>query len=68
MPNSDTLAGNGSCAIGARVGRKLQYPEKREAAFPPGTLSRIDGVKREGESRADFIRDAVEKEILRRQA
>lgn len=55
-------------ATGARVGRKMEYPEKREAAFRPGTLARIQAALTEGENQVGFIRTAVENELKRRNA
>jgi len=49
------------------MGRRLMYPEKREAAFPAGTLDRIQAVLREGEDRAEFIREAVFRELAWRE-
>ncbi|WP_296538868.1 YlcI/YnfO family protein [Rhizorhabdus sp.] len=38
------------------------------ARFPAGTLARIDKVLREGESKADFVRQAVEERLQSREA
>lgn len=48
------------------VGRTKINDEQTPARFPEGTLARIDNVLDPKEKRSDFIRDAVEKEILRR--
>lgn len=53
-------------AIGPRVGRKMEYPEKREAAFRAGTLARVQSALVEGENQVGFIRAAVERELERR--
>lgn len=37
------------------------------ARFPEGTLGRVKSVLREGESQADFMREAVELELRRRE-
>ncbi|WP_375713745.1 YlcI/YnfO family protein [Sphingobium sp. BS19] len=37
------------------------------ARFPKGTLGRIKSVLRDGESQADFMREAVELELRRRE-
>lgn len=37
------------------------------ARFPKGTLNRIKTILREGESQADFVREAVELELRRRE-
>lgn len=68
MLNNGGLAEKGICSSPARVGRKMLYPEKREAAFAEGTLARIEKVLVTGESRVDFIREAVERELERREA
>lgn len=54
------------CDSGPRVGRKMRYPEKREAAFAEGTLARIQAALTDGENQVGFIREAVEKELTRR--
>jgi len=48
------------------VGRIKINDEQTPARFPGGTLARIDSVLVPKEKRSDFIREAVEKEILRR--
>lgn len=50
------------------VGRKRINDEGMPARFPKGTLARIDDLLSEKEKRADFIREAVEREIKRREA
>ena len=55
------------CDSGPRVGRKLRYPEKREAAFAEGTLARIQAVLGEDENQVGFIRDAVEQALAARE-
>jgi hypothetical protein len=54
-------------AIRPRMGRKLRWPERVGAKFAEGTLGRIAGVLRPKEVRLGFIREAVEREIERRQ-
>jgi hypothetical protein len=49
------------------VGRKRINDEEMPARFPSGTLARLDALLEEKEKRADFIRKAVEIEILRRE-
>ena len=66
MRNSQPLAEKAICFTGPRVGRKMRYPEKREAAFEAGTLARIERALRNGEDRTDFIREAVENELAKR--
>jgi hypothetical protein len=53
-------------AIPSRVGRKMQYPEKREGAFVAGTLARIQAALEGEETQVSFIREAVERELKRR--
>ena len=53
-------------AIQSRVGRKMRYPEKREAAFEAGTLARIQSTLAPDETQVSFIRIAVERELNRR--
>lgn len=67
MRNNISLDAKGICASPARVGRKMRYPEKREAAFAGGTLDRIQAVLRDDEDRTDFIRESVERELERRE-
>lgn len=49
------------------VGRKRINDEQTPARFPEGTLARIDALLDEKEKRSDFIREAVEREISRRE-
>lgn len=49
------------------MGRKQINHEATPARFPEGTLDRIDAVLKDGEKRADMIREAVEREIKRRE-
>ena len=49
------------------VGRKRINDEEMPARFPKGTLARIDDLLADKEKRADFIREAVEREIRRRE-
>ena len=55
-------------AISARVGRKRINAEFMSARFREGTFVRIDAHRIPHESRADFIRKAVEAELDRRDA
>jgi hypothetical protein len=38
-----------------------------QSRFAEGTFARINAVLTEGEDRTDFVRDAVEREIKRRE-
>lgn len=61
-------AGNPVCETPRRMGRKLRYPEKMIAALPAGTFERMEAVAREDEDKTDLIREAVERELARREA
>jgi len=49
------------------MGRKKINDEQTPARFPAGTLDRIDAVLDEKEKRSDLIREAVERELKRRE-
>ena len=51
----------------ARVGRKRINDEQMPARFPSGTIERIDRVLTDKEKRADFVREAVARELVRRE-
>jgi hypothetical protein len=48
------------------MGRKQINGEQYLAKFPEGTLERIDAALEDKEPRAAFIREAVERELKRR--
>lgn len=48
------------------MGRKQINHEQTPARFPEGTLERIDAALDEGEKRSDLIREAVDRELKRR--
>lgn len=48
------------------MGRKQINHEQMPARFQEGTLERMDAVLGEGEKRSDLIREAVERELKRR--
>jgi hypothetical protein len=50
-----------------RVGRKKRWYEIMGAPFPKGTLARMDAVLRGKEDRTDLVREAVERELKRRE-
>ena len=52
---------------GSSVGRPKINEEQTPARLRAGTLARIDAVLGEKEKRSDFIREAVEREIERRE-
>lgn len=49
------------------MGRKKINDEQMPARFPAGTLARIDAVLADGEKRSDLLREAVERELKRRE-
>lgn len=53
-------------ATTARVGRKKEWPEEIRLSLAGGTLDRIANVLEPGEFRLDMIRDAIDREILKR--
>jgi hypothetical protein len=55
-------------AIRPRMGRKLRWPERVMAKLAAGTLERIAAVLEKGEERTAFLREAIEREIERREA
>jgi hypothetical protein len=52
----------------SHVGRKKRWAEDMQARFPEGTFARIAAVLEETEDRTDFVRQAVERELERREA
>lgn len=62
------LTGSHMSGTTARVGRKQINHEQMPARFPDGTLARIDAVLADREKRSDFVREAVERELERREA
>ena len=57
-----------SAAKMPRVGRKKRWHDVMGAKFPAGTFDRIAALLGEKEDRTEFVRQAVEREIGRRQA
>lgn len=49
------------------MGRKQINSEQMPGRFPEGTMDRIDAVLEEKEGRAAFLREAVERELKRRE-
>lgn len=49
------------------MGRKKLWAEDMQARFPEGTFERIEAVLTEAEDRTDFVREAVERELKRRE-
>ena len=54
-------------AISPGMGRKKRWPERVGAKFATGTLDRIAAALADGEERTAFIREAVERELERRE-
>jgi hypothetical protein len=50
-----------------QTGRPRQWQEDMQARFPAGTFKRIKAALREDEDRTDFVREAVERELKRRE-
>jgi hypothetical protein len=50
------------------MGRNKMWAEDMGARFPEGTFAKIAKVLEENETRTDFVRVAVERELARRQA
>jgi hypothetical protein len=46
---------------------KKLWDENMQARFPKGTFKRIKAVLKESEERTDFVREAVERELKRRE-
>jgi hypothetical protein len=49
------------------MGRKKRWPERVGAKFAAGTMDRIAAALADGEERTAFIREAVERELERRE-
>ena len=49
------------------MGRIRRWHENMEARFVEGTFKRIEAVLNKTEDRTDFVREAVEREIERRE-
>lgn len=61
------LTAERTSAIAPGVGRPKINEEQTPARFPAGTLAHIDATLAEKEKRSDFIREAVEAELKRRE-
>lgn len=53
--------------VRGRVGRPRLWSEDMQARFGEGTFDRIEAVLEDGEDRTDFVREAVERELKRRE-
>ena len=67
MRNLSLLTLHDRSVTPTRVGRKKKWAEDMQARFAEGTFARIEGVLLDGEDRTDFVREAVDREIKRRQ-
>lgn len=54
-------------ATSHRVGRKKRWAEDMVARFAEGTFARVTAVLSDGEDRTDFVREAVDRELKRRE-
>ncbi len=68
MRNAPALAEKVISDSRPRMGRPLLWVENMQARFKAGTFDRIAAVIRDGEDRTDFVREAVERELQRREA
>lgn len=50
-----------------KPGRPRQWAEDMIARFPAGTFKRIAAAVRNGETKTDLVREAVERELKRRE-
>lgn len=50
-----------------KMGRKKLWAENVNLTLPEGAKARMDAALEEGEDRLDLIRDAIEKELKRRE-
>src|SRR5947209_481802 len=62
-----TLTQNLVSVIRSGVGRKKRWSEDMQARFPEGTFARIVAMLIGKEDRTDFVREAVERELKRRE-
>lgn len=53
--------------VRGKVGRPRLWDEDMQARFAKGTLKRIETSLADGETKTDFVREAVEKELKRRE-
>lgn len=49
------------------MGRKKEWADDMQARFPKDTFARIKPLLGKDEDRTDFVREAVEREIKRRE-
>ena len=61
------LSANPICVTRRRMGRKMLWPDKIVAPLPAGSLERIVAVLKPDEDKTDFLREAVDRELIRRE-
>lgn len=67
MRNEGSLTENVISDTEPAMGRKKHWAEDMVARFPAGTFARIRPLLDVGEDRTDFVREAVKREIARRE-
>ena len=67
MRNNRDLAQKVICDSPRKMGRPPQWAEDMQARFAAGTFDRIAAVAEDGETRTDFVREAVRRELERRE-
>jgi hypothetical protein len=67
MRNNEALAQKVVSDSPRRMGRPPLWSENMQARFAAGTFARIAKVLKDREDRTDFIREAVEQELKRRE-
>ncbi len=67
MRNNLPCDSNLISATPRRVGRKKRWAEDMQARFAEGTFARIESLLFENEDRTDFVREAVDRELKRRE-
>lgn len=67
MRNNAGLAEKVICDTPRRMGRPPLWSENMQARFKAGTFDRIQATLADGEDRTDFVREAVERELKRRE-
>ena len=55
------------CDSPRRMGRKMEWPDKIIAPLAAGSLDRIAATLADGETKTDFLRTAVDRELSRRE-
>lgn len=50
-----------------RVGRKMEFPDRITLPLAHGVLARVDAALHGDEARLDLIREAIDRELARRE-